>query len=562
MVIQGNAALVELLVQEGIDLMVGNPGTTELPLMDTLGSDSRVRYVLGLQESIVVGVADGYAQATGRLVAVNLHAAPGLGNALGMLFNAKKAGSPILVTAGQQDQSVLLSEPILAEDLTTMARPLVKWSYEVRRLADLPRAVHRAATTALAPPTGPVFLSIPSDVLTDTADLDLGSPTRIATRVRPDPSAVEQAAHLVASARSPIIFAGDAVARAHAHGEMVRFAELVGAPVYAEDLANSASFPTSHPLFAGTIPRLGGAIRAVLSGHDLLISIGADLFTLSLSGGPQPVPPGLPIVHVDADPWQLGKNFPTSAAILGDPRMVLPEICEAIERVHQPGGIERPDDGRPTNDVWPATDVRPAMAARRQAVHARAEGLAGDHPIPPMALLHALGQALPRDVVVVEEALSSNEGVRLLISSDDPQSFYGMRGGGIGWALPAAIGIKLGLPHRPVVALVGDGGSLYTIQALWTAAHERVPVVIVVLNNRSYRILKQRTRALGGQSAASGKYLAMDLVDPEIDLVGLSRALGVPAVAATTIAEVTTAVADGLSSGQPLLIDTAVQGEL
>jgi benzoylformate decarboxylase len=179
-----------------------------------------------------------------------------------------------------------------------------------------------------------------------------------------------------------------------------------------------------------------------------------------------------------------------------------------------------------------------------------------------MALLDALGRALPGDVVVVEEALSSNEGIRLLIPSDDPHSFYGMRGGGIGWALPAAVGIKLGLPHRPVVALVGDGGSLYTIQALWTAAHERVPVVAVVFNNRSYRILKQRTRALGGHSAASGKYLAMDLVDPEIDLVGLARAFGANAVAAATIPEVMAAVADGLSSARPLVVDAAVDGEL
>ncbi len=550
MVIQGNAALVELLVQEGVDLMVGNPGTTELPLMDTLGSDSRIRYVLGLQESIVLAVADGYTQATGRLAAVNLHAAPGLGNALGMLFNAKKAGSPILVTAGQQDQSVLLSEPILAEDLATMARPLVKWSYEVRRLADLPRAVHRAATTALAPPTGPVFLSIPSDVLTDAAELDLGAPTRIAAGGRPDPATLQQAARLVGTARAPVIFAGDAVARGQAHAEIIRFAELLAAPVYAEDLANSASFPTSHPLFAGTVARLGGAIRTVLAEHDLLISIGADLFTLSLGGGPAPVPPGLPIIHVDVDPWQLGKNFPTAVAILGDPRSVLPELCVAVDEVRQETGRQ------------PLDDVRPAVAARRQAIHARAESLGGEAPIHPMALLHALGQALPRDVVIVEEALSSNEAVRLLIRSDDPQSFYGMRGGGIGWALPAAIGIKLGLPQRPVVALVGDGGSLYTIQALWTAAHERVPVIAVVLNNRSYRILKQRTRALGGHSAASGKYLAMDLVDPEIDLVGLSRAFGVAAMTATTIPEVTTAVADGLSSGRPLLIDAAVDGEL
>jgi benzoylformate decarboxylase len=533
-----------------VDLLVGNPGSTELALLDALSNDGRMRYVLALQESIVVAVADGFAQATGRLVAVNLHAAPGLGNALGMLFNAKKAGSPILVTAGQQDQSLLLSEPLLSDDLATIARPLVKWSYEVRRLADLPRAVHRAATTALAPPRGPVFLSIPSDVLTESAELELGTPTRIGSGVRPDPAAVEQAVRLIGIARSPIIFAGDAVAQCGAHSQIVRFAEVLGAPVYADDLANTASFPASHPLFAGTVARRGAAMRAVLDGHDLLVSIGADLFTLSVGGGPEPVPPGMPIVHVDSDPWQLGKNFPTAAALLGDPGMILLELCDAVEQVRRRAGLAPPDD------------VRPAIAAQRGAVISRARALANRRPIQPMAVLHALGRALPSDAVVVEEALSSNEGVRFLVPSNDPQSFYAMRGGGIGWALPAAIGIRLGLPRRPVIALVGDGGSFYTIQALWTAAHERVPIVVVVLNNRSYRILKQRTTALGGESAATGRYIGMDLVDPAIDVCGLARAFGVDAVAVETIPDVVAAVDHGLSSGRPLVVDVAVSNEL
>ena len=215
----------------------------------------------------------------------------------------------------------------------------------------------------------------------------------------------------------------------------------------------------------------------------------------------------------------------------------------------------QPDSGR-------LDEVKAPIAARRKAVISRAMELEDRRPMQPLPLLHALGRALPPDGVVVEEALSSNEGVRLLIPSNDAHSFYGMRGGGIGWALPAAIGIKLGLSHRPVIALIGDGGTLYTIQALWTAAHERVPIVAVVLNNRSYRILKQRTRALGGQSAATGKYLGMDLVDPEIDLGGLARAFGVDAVVAATIPEVLAAVEAGLSSGRPLVIDAAVDGQL
>src|SRR6266849_2061239 len=213
----GKRAFLDLLKQEGVEIMFGNPGTTELPLMDAFATENELRYMLGLQEAAVIAMADGYAQAAGKLAVVNLHVAPGLGNAMGMLHDAQKAGSPILVTAGQHDQSFTATEPILWADLPTIARPLVKWSSEVHRLADLPRLVHRAVKTALAPPTGPVFLSLPGDILKATGDIDLMTPTRVAPRVRGDADAVAAAAALLAQAKRPVIFAGDAVAQSRAH---------------------------------------------------------------------------------------------------------------------------------------------------------------------------------------------------------------------------------------------------------------------------------------------------------------------------------------------------------
>src|SRR5467141_2208079 len=199
----GKRALLELFKQEGVEILFGNPGTTELPLMDALAVDNELRYVLGLQEAAVMAMADGYAQASGKLAVVNLHVAPGLGNAMGMLYDAQKAGSPILVTAGQHEQSFNATEPILWADLPPIARPFVKWSSEVRRLEDLPRLVHRAAKTALAPPTGPVFLSLPGDILQAEAEIDLLKPTRVAPRLRGDRAAIEQAAALLAEAKHP-----------------------------------------------------------------------------------------------------------------------------------------------------------------------------------------------------------------------------------------------------------------------------------------------------------------------------------------------------------------------
>src|SRR6266851_3619569 len=519
----GKRAFLALLKQEGVEILFGNPGTTELPLMDALAVETGLRYVLGLQEAAVMAMADGYAQASGRLAVANVHVAPGLGNALGMLYDAQKAAAPILLTAGQHDQSFNFSEPLLWADLPTIARPFVKWSAEVRRVEDLPRAIHRAAKTALAPPTGPVFLSLPADVLNAEADIDLGAPTRVASRLRGDRAVLETAAQLLA------------------------VAELLGAPVYAEGVANTASFPSSHPLFHGAMPRLAPGIRAILQQHDLLLSVGGDLFTLSLPSEVEPVPEGLAIVHIDTDPWELGKNFAARAAILGDPKATLPELAallrEGMNAAQQAQARTRLDAARAT------------IAAEREALHAKARAEAGKTPIRPLALWQAIAEVLPRDVVVVEEAISSAPGLRQLLRSDDPQSFFGLRGGGIGWGLPAAIGVKLALPKRPVVALIGDGSAMYTCQALWTAAHDRVGVVFVILNNRSYRILKQRVNAMKGFAAQTDRYVGMDLTDPAIDYVGLARSLGLEAGRATTLADAVDLLRKFLAVGGPGLIE-------
>jgi benzoylformate decarboxylase len=542
----GKRAFLELLKQEGVEMVFGNPGTTELPLMDAFAVEHDIKYVLGLQEAALMAMADGYAQASGKLAVLNFHVAPGLGNAMGMLYDAQKAGSPILLTAGQQDQDYIVTEPILSADLPTLARPFVKWAAEVHRVADLPRLVHRAVKTALAPPTGPVFLSLPGDILKHEGDLDLMTPTRIAPRLRGDATAIAAAAAILAEAKHPVIYAGDAIAHSRAHAELVELAELLGAPVYAEFVPSTASFPASHPLFRGATARTQAAVRQALDPHDVLFSAGADLFTWSLPSNIDPMPPGMRLVHLDIDPWEIGKNYPAEVAILGDPKATLPELTAATrERMTSGRGAAR-------SRLKAASD---ATLAERAALKAKARSLAGQTPVLPLALLEAIGDMLPNDAVVIEETLSSSPGIRSLIRSDDPQSFFGLRGGGIGWGLPAAIGAKLALPHRPVVALIGDGSAMYTIQALWTAAHYRIPVVFVILNNTSYRILKQRLHALRGHAEQVDAYVGMELVDPAIDFVGLARSLGVAAERARTVGEATDLVAKGLKADAPLLID-------
>jgi len=545
----GKRAFLDLLKQEGVKVMFGNPGTTELPLMDAFAVEHDIRYILGLQEAALMSMADGYAQASGGLAVLNLHVAPGLGNAMGMLYDAMKANSPVLVTAGQQDLEYIVTEPVLTADLPTLARPFVKWAAEVHRAEDLPRYVHRAVKTALAPPTGPVFLALPGDVLKNDADIDLLEPTRVAPRLRGDAAAVAAAADMLAKAERPVIIAGDAVAQSRAHKELIALAEAIAAPVYTEFVPNSASFPASHPLYRGSMTRSQAGVREVLDRHDLLFSVGGDLFTWSLPSAIDPWPAGLPLIHLDTDPWQIGKNYPAQVAILGDPKATLPEITAGV-------------GARMTAAAKSAASARLKSLADtikkdREAFRARARALAGKTPVQPLALLEAIGAMLPKNAVVIEEILSSAPGTRSLINSDDEQSFFGLRGGGIGWGLPAAIGAKLALPDRPVVALVGDGSALYTVQGLWTAAHYRLPVVWVIFNNTSYRILKQRLVMLRGLAEQADNFVGMELTDPAIDFVGLARSLGIAAERAATVHDVTDLIAKGIESNAPLLIDVA-----
>jgi benzoylformate decarboxylase len=421
----------------------------------------------------------------------------------------------------------------------------------VHRGEDLPIYVHRAVKTALAPPTGPVFLSLPGDILKNDAEINLLEPTRVAPRIRGDVDAIAAAADMLAKAEHPVIIAGDAVAQSRAHKELIALAETVAAPVYAEFIPNTASFPASHPLYRGMMTRTQAGVRDVLDKHDLVFSVGGDLFTWSLPSPIDPWPAGLPLIHLDIDPWQIGKNYPAKVAILGDPKATLPDITAAT-------------GARMTASEKAAASARLKSATETikkdlEAFRAKARAMAGKTPVQPLALLEAIGAMLPKDAVVIEEVLSSAPGIRQLINSNDEQSFYGLRGGGIGWGLPAAIGAKIALPDRPVVALIGDGSAMYTVQALWTAAHYGIPVIWVIFNNTSYRILKQRLVMLRGLAEQADKFVGMELNDPAIDFIGLARSLGIEGQRAKTVKDTTDLIGKALKDGTSLLIDVDME---
>jgi benzoylformate decarboxylase len=332
--------------------------------------------------------------------------------------------------------------------------------------------------------------------------------------------------------------------------ELVALAEALGAPVYDEGMATRCMFPSSHPLYRGALVRLPAAIRGMLGQHDLLVSIGADLFTLSLPDDVESMPEGMPVVHLDTNPWELGKNYPAKVAILGEPKATLPELTEGMLRTRS--AMDQQKAGKRLERV------RAEGVSSLTRLHASAEALGGRNPIHPLALMQAIGRILPAEAVVIDETVSSGTGLRRFLKSDDPQSFFGMRGGGIGWGLPAAIGAKLALPDRPVVALIGDGSAMYTIQGLWTAARENLRMVFVIINNYSYRILKQRTNAMKQLAAQTDTYVGMDLDRPRVDFVGVAKGLGLTAYRATTLSDMQALLEQALRHDGPTLIDVEV----
>ncbi|MCZ6844285.1 MAG: thiamine pyrophosphate-binding protein, partial [Alphaproteobacteria bacterium] len=330
--INGSSAFLGLLKDEGITHLFGNPGTTELPIMNALSGHPDLTFVLGLQESLVVAMADGYTRASGELTACNVHVAPGLGNAMGAIYNARFTGTPLIVTAGQQEQGHGLTEPLLYDPLVPIATPLVKWAIEINRLEDMPRIVRRAAKIATTPPTGPVFLSLPGDVLNDEKGIELGQRTRVDTRVRPSDDRLDGLAARLLAAKAPVLLVGNEVVTSDAFAEVAHFAEALGAPAYQQTTTYGSHFPSEHRAFMGALTRIQKDVRGILESYDLLVVIGADVLRMSVFSEIDPLPNGLAIVQIGLDDWEMGKNYPAEIALLCDVRETLAALVPVLEK--------------------------------------------------------------------------------------------------------------------------------------------------------------------------------------------------------------------------------------
>jgi benzoylformate decarboxylase len=511
--VNGADWLLDALAAEGVDILFGNPGSTELPITDALGRQDRVHYVLGLHEAAVLGMADGYAQQSGRLAAVNVHVQPGLANSLSGILNAARARVPVLVTVGQQVQEMLPGAPFLGGELVALARPVAKAAWEARSPDELRDLMARAARTAMEHPRGPVVLAIPLDVQVAEAP-PAHVPAPAAHPASPDAAALDRAAALLRAARSPIVLAGDGVADAGAGAGLAALAERLGAPIHNEPMAARVPLATDHHLWRGLLAPFAADIRRTLDGHDVVLALGMPVFRLfGTSPGPA-LPAGTRLVHLDVDPAEVGRSHPPEVGLVGD----VAAGIEGLLRRLGPSTAEGEDRRR-------AEIVR--TAGLRRAARARIAAQAAGAEVTPAALCRAIAASVgPRDLVV-DEALTAGRLLRAALGRRVPGTWLAHRGSALGWGLPAAVGAKLAEPRRRVMCVHGDGSLLFGVHALWTAAHEGLGLALVVADNAGYEILRAGLEGLTGRS--EGAWPGLALTEPRIDYVAIARGFGATA---------------------------------
>jgi benzoylformate decarboxylase len=509
-------AVFDLLRAFGMTTIFGNPGSTELRMFRDWPSD--FRYVLGLQESVVVGMADGWAQARRVPALVNLHSAGGVGHALGAVFTAWRNQTPMVIVAGQQTRAMLPTDPFLgARYAPEFPRPYVKWSIEPARGEDVPHAIAQGIYTALQRPCGPVFVSVPEDdwdVLTDPV-----APREVFTQYAPDPVAIERMAEALNASRAPAIVIGAAVDQDGAWDLAVQLAERLKATVWESPMAGRRGFPQDHPQFAGVLPPLRQPIADKLAPHDVVLVLGAPVFTYHVHVDGQYLAPGTRLFQLTEDPEQAARA-PVGTAVLSSIRLGMETLLERI-----------------------APSSR-AAAKGRTGLPAPAV----NDPITGDVAMHVLSQTFPGNGVLVEEAPSHRNALHDHFIVRSTGGFYACASGGLGFALPAAVGVALADPSRKVVCVVGDGSSLYTIQALWSAAQNKLPVTFVILNNAGYGAVKSLGARMGIAHMPGSDVHGLDFLS-------IARGFGCMAARVERAADLEPALKQAYASDQPWLVE-------
>lgn len=549
--IKGKHVLLRQLIAEEVRYIFGNPGTSEAAIMDALEDYPQLRYVLVVQEGVAIGMAEAYSRASGEVSFVSLHIDNGLANAFSLLIDSKRTGTPMVVTAGNKDVRKLAED---RSDLVEMARPFVKWSAEVTHPEQMASVMRRAFTEARTPPTGPVFVSFAGNALEDEAEVEIVASRSHFMAPVPESDAIEEAAEVLAAAELPVMVVGDRVARYDGAPAATNVAERLGARVYGHS-STEVNFPTGHSQWLGNLSLRQPAARQALRDADVVLVVGAPVFSDFFYQPGRVVRPDAKLIHIDINAEEIGKSEPTDIGIFATPHAALCQLDETLDAKMTGTQIEAARGRAETIAAETRQLAQAFEAAARQARESR--------PMGPAAMVYELARALPEDALVFDDSISTGGVLHAGVKFNEPGTLFGARGGAIGWGMGSALGLKLAIPDRPVVAVVGDGSAIMTVQALWTAVNSKIPVVYVICNNASYRILKVNMnvyKRLSGDNRAS-KYLGMDFPEP-FDFAAIANALGVEGRRIENPEEIGPAMASALDSGAPALLDVIIDGSV
>ncbi|HEV8603535.1 MAG TPA: thiamine pyrophosphate-binding protein [Gaiellaceae bacterium] len=552
----GRFAIIEQFLADGMTVMFGNPGTVEQGFLDALGDYPDFRYILTLQETIAVAMADGYARATQRPALVQLHTGVGLGNGIGMLYQAKRGYAPIVVVAAEAGIRYDALDAQMAADLVAMAEPVTKWATRVVDPGSVLRVLRRAVKIAATPPTGPVFVDLPMDVLDAPCEEAVVPTSLLDTRVVPIAETVARAAKLLAAGSRPLIVMGDGVAFSGAQEELTRLAELLGAEVWGAN-SSEVNIAADHPLFRGQLGHMfGDHSRAITSQADAVLICGTYVFPEVFPALDGVFGEGARVVHVDLDAYEIAKNFPVDLGIVADPKLTLGLIADELERTLS--AEQREAAARR------AAELAELRRQELEAAHEADRAFEDAVPMHASVFMAELGRQVPEDVIVFDEALTVSPDLTHHLVPTRPGHYFQTRGGSLGVGIPGAIAIKLAHPDKTVIGLTGDGGSMYTIQALWTAAHHEIGAKFVICNNRSYELLKLNLQQYWRERDLPERDFpaSFDLAEPDLRFDELARAMGVAAARVETPDQVEGAIAEALAHPGPYLIDVVLQSEV
>lgn len=543
---KGSEALLKLLRHYEVEYVFGIPGATEILFMDELEKHPQIQYILGLNESVCLGMAEGYARSSGKPAFLNLHTGPGMASAMPLLINAVNGRVPMVITVGQNDSRLLQKEPQLSGNIVGMAASLVKWSTEIYHAEDIPVVLHRAFKLAMQAPRGPVVISLPQDVLGEEFDFSLRPAGPQFSRFRADAQSFEKAAEIIRSAAAPVMLVQEGVAQSKgALHQVVRLAELIGAPVYQAWMAD-VNFPNQHPLYYGDIETAGPEMKALLERSDLLIGVGCQLFNDAFYKGLTVLPTDLNVIQINDDPWEIAKNFPVDCAMLGDVCATVTELCDLLEADE---ALRRAAGQR-------LETARRRSTEKKDLLQNTIDKNRDNSPIAIPVLMDEIRKALPQDAIVVDDCWSSSPMLRSILDLKEENTYFRPRNGGsIGSGLPCTAGVKLANPSRPVVGIVGDGSAAWCMQSLWTSAKYRIPATFLVVNNATYRQVKTVRKIILGDYPLNEKHVGMELDDPIINFSALSESMGVKSCRVRNREELESALRQAFHGNEPFLIE-------